>query len=140
MKGKWASVAVLMAAAIALLSQPSCAHNQHLVAITVSPQGETITLSELGQDVTTQFTATGIYIHPPENRDLTKTAIWATDSPSIITLDPNTPGLVHTTGEGCGTNLGVTATVYTDNGNPSGNVVVGSSTMNVSFVTTNLCP
>jgi len=140
MNGKWSSIVVLMAAAALLLCQPSCARSQQLVAITVSPQGTTITQSP-GQQVTTQFTAYGSYIHPPETKDLTQKAVWSTDTPSIIEVVPGTPGLIQTTGNGCGTNLGVTASVYTDNNNPSGNVVVGSATMNVSFGTSGgSCP
>lgn len=140
MNGKWSSIVVLMAAAALLLCQPSCARSQKLIAITVSPQGTTITQSP-GQQVTTQFTAYGSYIHPPETKDLTQKAVWSTDTPSIIEVVPGTPGLIQTTGNGCGTNLGVTASVYTDNNNPSGNVVVGSATMNVSFGTSgSSCP
>jgi hypothetical protein len=133
-------LAALIATAAMLLSSASCARSQKLVGITVTPQGSSITLSEIGQLVGTQFTALGTYIHPPETRDLTKTAIWSTDAPQIITLSPTTPGLFITTGTGCGTNIGVTATVYTDNGNPSGNVVIGTATMSVSIGTSGSCP
>jgi len=139
MNGKWFSTAGLVAAAVLLLSLPNCARSQQLIAVTVMPQNVTITLSEVGQQVGTQFTAYGSYIHPPVTKDLTNTAVWATDSPSIITGSSTTPGLFTTTGEGCGTNLGITASVYTDDNNPSGNVVVGSTTMNVSFGGTT-CP
>jgi hypothetical protein len=134
MKRMWLSLAGLAVCATALLNLSSCAHNQQLVGITVTPQGTTITLAGPGQVVGTQFTAIGTYIHPPENKDVTSTAVWATDTPTIIALDPNQPGLVNTTGEGCGTDLGVTATLYGKPGNPSaGNVVVGSATINVAF-------
>ena len=140
MKRMWLSFAGLALCFIALLNLPSCAHSQQLVGITVTPQGSTITLSGPGQVVGTQFTAIGTYIHPPENKDVTNTAIWATDSPTIIALDPNQPGLVNTTGEGCGTDLGVTATLYGKPGDPSsGNVVVGSATISVAF-TNGTCP
>lgn len=133
---KWFAIAALMLAAIVLLSLSSCARSQQLVSIAVTPQGTTITQS-FGQQVYTQFTAYGTYIHPPETRDVTKTAVWATNSPSIIALDAAVPGQFYTTGEGCGTNLGITATVQTD---PSGNVVVGTATMSVSFGTASACP
>jgi hypothetical protein len=140
LSGAWLSLAGLALCAITLLNLSSCAHNQSLVGITVTPQGSTITLSGPGQVIGTQFTAIGTYIHPPENKDVTSTAIWATDSPTIITLDPNQPGLVNTTGEGCGTNLGVTATIYSKPGDPSsGSVVVGSATINVAFAS-GTCP
>jgi hypothetical protein len=134
MNRKWFSIAALIAAATFLFSLSSCAFNQHLVSITVSPSGSSITLTGIGQDLPTQFTALGNYIHPPETRDITSTAVWSTDTPSIIFMDAKTPGLVHTTGEGCGSNLGVSARVYSDPSNPSaGSVVVGSATVSVTF-------
>jgi len=134
MNRKWFSIAALLIAASVLLSLVSCARSQKLVSIAVSPQGTTITLTGFGQVVGTQFTALGTYIHPPETRDITSKAVWSTDTPSIITLNPSQPGLVNTTGTGCGTNLGVTASVYSNPANPSsGSVVVGSTTVNVSF-------
>jgi len=140
MSRKWFSIIALIAAASFFLSLSSCGFNQHLVSITVSPQNSSITLSAIGQTVGTQFTALGNYIHPPETKDLTKTAAWSTDTPTIIYTVPGSPGLIRTSGNGCGTNLGVTASVYTDNNNPSGNVVVGSATMNVSFGNGTTCP
>jgi hypothetical protein len=132
MKGKWFSIAGLTAAAVVLLSQPSCARSQQLVAITVNPPSTSITQNP-GEQVQTQFTALGTYIHPPETKDVTKTAVWAVDSPQILEVVPGTPGLIETTGNGCGTNLGVSASVYTDDNNPSGNVVVGLATISVTF-------
>jgi hypothetical protein len=132
-------IAVLSLVSSFLLSLSSCAHSQQLVGITVSPQASTVTLSGVGQVVGTQFTAYGTYIHPPETRDLTGVAVWTTDSPTVIQIDPSTPGLVNTTGYGCGTNLGITATVHTSS-NQSGNIVVGTSSMNVSFGTGVTCP
>ena len=136
---KLLGLAVLSVTAMLLLSLSSCARDQQLVGLTVSPTGSTITLTGVGQVVSTQFTAYGSYIHPQETKDLTKVAVWTTNSPTIIQLDPSVPGLVETTGLGCGTNLGVTATVHTSS-NPSGNVVVGTATINVSFGANSSCP
>ena len=134
MKSRFFSFAALFIAASVLLSSSSCARSQQLESITLTPADSTITLSGVGQVVGTQFTALGSYIHPPETRDITSQAVWATNSPSIITLDPNQPGLVNTTGTGCGTNLGVSASVYSDSSNHSaGSVVVGTATISVSF-------
>jgi hypothetical protein len=130
---KLRAIALPMLLAAPFLSSLSCARSQQLVAVSVSPQGSTITLSQYGQQIQTQFTAYGTYIHPPETKDLTQKATWTTNSPSIISLSSTSPGLVTTTGTGCGTNLGVTASVYTDNNNTSGNVVVGSAAINVQF-------
>jgi hypothetical protein len=130
------SLGAVVAVLSLIVASLSCGFNQHLVGITVSPQGSTVILSGLGQQVGTQFTAIGTYVHPPETRDLTSTAVWATDTPLVIALDPTTPGLFNTTGTGCGTNLGVTASVYSDPSNHSaGSVVVGSATISVAFST-----
>lgn len=134
MNRKWFGIAILVFTAIALLNLSSCAHSQKLVGITVNPQGTSITLAGFGQVVGTQFTALGTYIHPPETKDVTAKAVWTTNTPSIIAVDPTTPGLINTTGEGCGTNLGITASVYSNPSDPSaGSVVEGTTTMNVSF-------
>ena len=140
MNRKWFSIAAVLTAAMVLLSLSNCARSRKLVSIAVTPPGTNITLTGFGQVVGTQFTALGTYIHPPESRDITSQAVWTTDSPSIITMDPSQPGLVNTTGTGCGTNLGVTASVYSDPANPSaGSVVVGTTTINVSF-SSGTCP
>jgi hypothetical protein len=126
--------------AIALLNLSSCAHSQKLVGITVSPQNTTITLTGIGQVIGTQFTALGTYIHPPETKDVTAKAVWTTNTPQIIAVDSTTPGLINTTGEGCGTNLGISASVYSNPSDPSaGSVMVGTATMNVSS-TGGACP
>ena len=137
MNRKWFSIAALLVAAVVLLNLSSCARSQELVGITVTPQGSSITIAgpDPDEQVSTQFTALGSYIHPPETKDITSKAVWTTNTPSIIALDPNQPGLVTTTGQGCGTNLGVTASVYSNPSNPSaGSVVVGAATINVDFV------
>jgi hypothetical protein len=133
---KWFAIAALTLAAIVLLSLSSCARPQQLVGITVTPTGSTITIA-FGEVVGTQFTAYGTYIHPPATRDVTKTAVWTTDTPAIIAVDPTTAGLINTTGSGCGKNLGITATVKTSS---SGNIVIGSATMDVTFGTNSNCP
>src|SRR5689334_18675726 len=112
MNRKWFGIATLLVTAVVLFNLSSCARSRKLEAITVNPQGTTITLGGVGDKLGVQFTAIGSYIHPPENRDITSTAVWTTDSPDIITVDPTHPGLVTTTGFGCGTNLGVAASVY----------------------------
>jgi hypothetical protein len=139
MNRKWWSSIVLLAGGAGLLTPGGCARNQHLVSIAVTPQGATITQSP-GVVVGTQFTAIGTYVHPPETRDITKIATWSVDSPVILQVSPTTPGLINTTGNGCGTNLGVSARVYTDNGNPNGNVLIGTATMSVTFGNGSSCP
>jgi len=141
MSRKWFSSLALLATVTLFITLSSCGFNQHLVSITVSPSGSSITLTGIGQDLPTQFTALGTYIHPPQTRDITTTALWSTDTPTIIYMDPNTPGLLHTTGTACGSNLGVTAKVYSDPSNPSaGTIVLGTATVNVTFGGGAMCP
>lgn len=121
----------LAAIAGLLMASLSCGHDQKLVSITVLPQGASIT-----GNPTVQFTALGHYIHPPVTKDITTQVIWKSDSPTIITFNFNPgdpPGLATPTGLGCGTNLGISAKVYSNPSNPThGTVVVGLATINVS--------
>lgn len=121
--GKWISICLLAGAACLLSSLSSCARNQQLVGITIFPSGFTY-----GQSATPGATQTpipliayGAYIHPPETKDITNSVIWSSDLESVANVD-NTGGL--TAGLGCGT-ANISASVYTDHGNPNGNVVVG---------------
>src|SRR6266851_3906264 len=98
---KWFSIAALVTSATLLLSVSSCGHSRQLVSITVMPQGSSFNLTGFGQTLSTQFTAIGTYIHPPQSRDITTTAVWKSDTPDVVTLDPKQPGLVTTTGTAC---------------------------------------
>jgi hypothetical protein len=107
---------------------PSCGSDHVLTAITVSPQGATL----IGPGVQVQYMAVGTFIHPPETKDVTDIVNWSSNSPQIVTIT-NT-GLATSTA-GCGTNLGIIATYYTNPSNPSaGNVVVGNATINVETI------
>lgn len=119
---------------LASLLSMSCGSKQHLVSITVSPTDTSFNLTGLGQHLSTQFTAKGSYIHPPDTRDITSFAVWKTDSPTVLSLDPKHPGLVTTTGLACGTNLAVTASVYSNPSNPAaGAVISAQATVNVAI-------
>ena len=109
----------------AVLSFPSCGHDQKLVSIAVTPTGATIT----GPGLTVDFKAVGTYIHPPENRDITNSVVWASAVPQAISILPNTG--VAVSGTACGTNIPITATAYSNPQNKSGSVVVGTATMTV---------
>ena len=136
MKGKWASVAVLMAVATALLTQPSCAHNQHLVSISITPSS--VTFLSPTTDITFQLEAYGTYIHPPETRDITSQVTWQSLSTDLVVV--TNAGVVSTSQTGhCGITA-VTASVYTESGNSDGNVVTGSATMTVVDSTVPVCP
>jgi hypothetical protein len=122
MRGKWISLGVLVAVAALLLNLSSCAREQTLETITLSPAGGFIFQ---GFGATGQFTAYGNFIHPPETKDVTDKVIWSLDIQNfgIITQQ----GIVtYTRNDGCGSGL-VNATYNNPPGNPSGSVVVGSA-------------
>ncbi len=126
MKQSQARIGALAACFLVCLLIPSCGSDHVLTAITVSPQNSTI----VGPGVQVQFMAIGTFIHPPETKDVTDLVNWSTTTPQILLIS-NT-GLATSAPTGCGFNLGVTATYYTNASNHSaGNVVVGSSTVNV---------
>ena len=118
-----------------LLASINCGRDEQLVSIQVLPQGATLGLSGPGEHLSIQFTAVGSYVHPPESKDITNTVVWSTDSPQVIDFStPGSPGLATSTGNACGTNIGILAKVYSRPGNPpSGNVVLGTSTVNVKI-------
>jgi hypothetical protein len=120
---------------VLLLASLSCGHDRQLVSINILPQGATLTLTGPGQNLSIQFTAIGSYIHPPESKDITSQVVWSSDSPQVIDFStPGSPGLATTTGNACGTNIGILAKVYSRPGNPpSGSVVVGTSNVNVKI-------
>jgi hypothetical protein len=122
MKGKWFSIAVLMVVAATVMSQPSCARNQQLVSIALSPAGGFVFG---GYGATGQFTAYGSFIHPPETKDVTDKVVWSIDIENFGTITQQ--GLItYQRNDGCGSGL-VNATYNTPPGNPSGSVVVGSA-------------
>jgi hypothetical protein len=112
----------------ALLSLPSCGHDQKLVSIAVTPAGLSIT----GDGLIVDFKALGTYIHPPESRNITNSVVWASSLPQAISVDPNTG--VAVSGNACGTNISITATVYSNPQSKTGSVVVGTALVNVAQV------
>lgn len=136
--GKWTSAAALVCAAVWLSSLSSCARNQQLQGISITPSGFTY-----GSPVPTGVTQTavpliayGSYIHPPQTKNITNSVIWASDLPAVAAVD-STGGL--TAGAGCGV-ANISASVYTDNGNPNGNVVVGYMSVTVDGPASEGCP
>ena len=105
--------------------------------MTVTPSNTTI----IGQGLELQFTAVGHYIHPPESKDITSTVIWKSTAEQIISfITPDKPGLA-TSGLGCGTNIGISAVVYSNPNNPSsGNAVIGTATVSVTQPNDPNCP
>lgn len=122
MKGNGVSLVVLMAVSALLLSQPSCAHDQKLVSITLSPSGGFVFA---GFDATGQFTAYGTFIHPPETKDVTSDVVWSVDIDNFATITQQ--GLItYQRTDGCGSGL-VNATYNNPPGTPRGSVIVGSA-------------
>ncbi|HWG39812.1 MAG TPA: hypothetical protein VN658_04625 [Candidatus Acidoferrales bacterium] len=111
-----------------LLNLLGCADDHKLLSIDVSPQTSTIT----GAGLNLQFTATGHYVHPLENKDITSTVVWASSADQIISFaTPSQPGLA-TSGSGCGTNLQISASVYSNPKTPAnGSVISGVATVSV---------
>ena len=88
MKGRYVGLAMgALIAVAALLSFPSCGHDQKLVSLEVHPSG--FTFLEPGAGATGQFTAIGTYIHPPATKDITSQATWAVDD-SVVSINAGT--------------------------------------------------
>jgi len=134
MNRNWFSLVIICAVALLL---PSCGADKKLVSITVTPSGANIT----GAGLNLQFTAVGSYIHPPVTQDITNTVVWKSSADQIISFStPDKPGLA-TSGLGCGTNIPVTATVYSNPSNPpAGTAIIGTATVSVKQVGNANCP
>jgi hypothetical protein len=136
MNRKWLGVSALIVCGVALLSSSSCARSQQLTGITILPSAFTYFSPATGtQQTPIPLTAYGIYIHPPETKDITSQVTWASDQ--TIVADVSSGGGL-TAGVACGI-ANVSATFYTD-GNQSGNVVVGLMTVTVEGPASQGCP
>jgi List-Bact-rpt repeat protein len=135
MKGRYVGLAMgALFIVAAVLSFPSCGHDQKLVSITVSPSGFTF----LTPDPTLQvhYTATGTYIHPPTTKDITSQATWKADFAQLVTFSG--PGLVSPEGDHCG-GANISATAPEGTGGAS-NVVIGYATVTVNNPAVAVCP
>jgi hypothetical protein len=129
MKRSYIALAIGTLVAIGtVLSLPSCGHDQVLTAVTINPSGASIT----GTGVIVNFQAIGTYIHPPESKDITTSVVWTSAAPQIVSIVSNTG--VATSGAGCGSNITITATHYTNTQAQSGSVVVGTAAVSVTQV------
>lgn len=115
----------------AVLSLPSCGHDQKLVSLQIQPSGFTFLTPDT--KATEQYTATATYIHPPATMDVTSQATWKVDD-GIVSM---AAGLVSPLG-GCGGG-DISATMPEGTGG-SGNVVIAYSTVTVDDPTRSLCP
>jgi len=114
---------VLIAVASFLMG---CGFKRKLVAIEITPNGVTIT----GTGLIVHFKAVGLYIHPPDTRDITNSVVWDSAAPQIISIDPSTG--IAVSGAGCGTNITISATAYSNPETKSGAVVIGQVPITVS--------
>src|ERR1035441_8393717 len=97
---KVGSIGLALAALVtlgAVLSLPSCGHDQKVVSLTITPT--TSTFLEPGfipppPNPTQQYVATATYIHPPATMDVTSQATWAIDN-DVATM--SSPGLFNAT-------------------------------------------
>src|SRR5438067_2120885 len=78
------------ALSLSLFGMLSCARDQQLVAISVSPSIENFG----GPDPTlnVQLRALGQYIHPPVTKDITDQVTWSSNTPGVAVV--NTTGLL----------------------------------------------
>jgi hypothetical protein len=135
---KWFGVTALIIAASSLLSLSSCARNQQLQGVTISPSAFTyFSPAPAGvQQTPIPLTAYGSYIHPQENKDITSQATWASDN--TVVADVSSAGQL-TDGVACGV-ANISASFFTDSGNKNGNVVVGYMTVTVEGPASQGCP
>lgn len=124
-------------AAGAVLSLPSCGHDQKLVSVAVNPALGFTFLSD-DTSLTFQYTATGTYIHPPATKDITGQVTWAVDFPALISFSTSTPGLVSPQANHCGV-ADISATAPEGTGGSS-NIVIGYSTVTVDDPSQSVCP
>jgi hypothetical protein len=135
--GKWISIFMLAGAAGLLSSLSSCARNQQLEGITISPSGFTYfsPAAPNATQIPVQLTAYGSFIHPPETKNITNLVTWTSDQ--AIVADVSSSGGL-TAGIACGT-TNITAT-YATTGNPNGNLVVGFMSVTVEGPASQGCP
>jgi hypothetical protein len=131
---KRSCIALAMGALImvaALLSFPSCGHDQKLVSITIQPA----TFTFLTQAGTEQYTATGTYIHPPATKDVTSQATWKVDD-GVVHMNAGLVSPDPLLGCGGGT---ISASMPEGTGG-AGNIVIGFATVTVDNPSDPLCP
>jgi Bacterial Ig-like domain (group 2) len=137
---KWLSFIILFSIASVLFAATSCGDPQELVSITVQPGTETFGASNVQvsslKGAQVQLTATGTYLHPPVNKDITDQVTWFSNTPQMVTV--NSSGLITVVGGPCGATL-ISATVQTNADasgvSSQGAIVSGYMTANVTCYT-----
>ncbi len=135
MNWKWLSVVGLCIVACLLLSFSSCAHDQQLVSMTITPTGFTFLQPDpLAQ---AQFTAIGTYIHPPASKDITSIVTWKSSIEQVATVTSGgvvSPASPLTCG---GSNISAS---YNQGTGPGGNTVFAFATVTVNNPAVPGCP
>jgi hypothetical protein len=122
----------------AVLSLPSCGHDQKLVSLTIQPATFTFLdpyAPPPATNPTEQYTATATYIHPPETKDVTSQATWKVDD-GAVTM--GAPGLFTPASGFCGVG-NISASVPEGTGGAS-NIVIAYATVTVDNPTIPTCP
>lgn len=134
MKRSFIGLAIITLVAVgAVLSLPSCGHDQKLVSITLSPASPGFTFPVPTSGSKGQYTAVATYIHPPATKDVTSQAKWAVDD-NVVSINA---GLVTTNGS-CGS-ADVSATMPEGTGGAN-NIVIGYSFVTVQNKNDPNCP
>lgn len=132
---KWLSAVAIFVMAVVLLNLSSCAREQKLTSITLSPSGGFVFG---GFGATGTFTAYGNFIHPPETKDVTNQVVWSVDVANFGTI--NQQGVItYQRSDGCGSGL-VNAAYNNPPGNADGSVIVGSAPVKGSQSGSQGCP
>jgi hypothetical protein len=132
----------------AVLSLPSCGHDQKAVSLTITPTTSTFPtpgFTPPPPNPTQQYTAIATYIHPPATKDVTTQATWKIDngvatmsSPGLFNATPPPAGSPPGTPGPCGV-ADISASVPEGTGGSS-NIVIGVATVTVNDPSNVLCP
>ena len=97
----------LLFAVLSFLVVSSCARNQQLQSISLTPSS--VTFLSPNTDITFQLKAYGSYVHPPETKDITNQVTWQSQSTDLVQV--SSTGLLSSSQTGhCGV-TSVTATL-----------------------------
>ncbi len=122
-----------------LVMLSSCAHDQQLVSISISPAEQGFGAPDPALQV--QLRALGQYIHPAVTKDITDKVTWASNTLTVATVTPT--GVLFPTGSACGGAL-VSATVQTNhstgNRSSSGALITSTIVVTVNDMNTPGCP
>jgi hypothetical protein len=123
----------------AVLSLPSCGHDQKLVSIALTPS---TALFPTPQSLAVDFKAYGTYIHPPATKDITKQVTWTTDVSTLLSIAYDASLSAETVAPSNG-NCGIAnlwASAPEGTGGSANIVISPPATLTVNNVNDPLCP